>query len=246
MIEELIGFLGLKKGEVISLVGGGGKTTLMFLLARGLLQKGFKVITTTTTKIKEPPKGEASFLLLGEEDRLLSELKAHRGFSHLTLARGKTPEGKLQGLSPEFIGEISPWADVVIVEADGSKGRPIKVHGPQEPVVPKCTTLFIALLGAEGLGKPFSEEWVFRFQEALKFFGLKPGDPMSPEILKGLFLKEGGLLKGKPQGARGFVFINQVEGEERLTLARTLALELKREGIPVLLGSLREGKLIWG
>ena len=243
MIERLIEALGLKKGEVISLVGGGGKTTLMFQLAQGLTQKGFKVISTTTTKIKEPSKEEAPFLLLGEEKRLLSELKAHQDIPHITLAREKTKEGKLKGLSPEFIGELTRWADVVLVEADGSKGRPIKVHGPNEPVVPECTTLFIALLGADGLGKPFSEEWVFRFEEALKFFDLKPGDLMSPEVLKKLFYQEGGLMKGKPEGVRSFVFVNKVEGKERLKLALDLASELKKEGIGVFLGSLREGKL---
>jgi len=246
MIEELIEALHLKKGEVISLVGGGGKTTLMFHLAHGLVQKGFKVITTTTTKIKELSREEASLLLLGEEERVLSELKTHQDIPHITLAREKTQEEKLKGFSPEFIKELSRWADLVIVEADGSKGRPIKVHGPNEPVVPECTTLFIALLGAEGLGKPFSEQWVFRFEEALKFFDLKPGDLMSPEVLKRLFLQREGLMKGKPEGAKSFVFINKVEGEERLELALKLAFELKKEGIWVALGSLYERKFTEG
>ncbi len=58
--------LGIKPGEVISLVGGGGKTTLMFALARELASSGKTVITTATTKILEPSSTETSLLLLGK------------------------------------------------------------------------------------------------------------------------------------------------------------------------------------
>ena len=40
--------------DVISIVGAGGKTTLMFALARELSNKKGMVITTTTTKIFPP------------------------------------------------------------------------------------------------------------------------------------------------------------------------------------------------
>jgi probable selenium-dependent hydroxylase accessory protein YqeC len=39
----------LKKGGVISIVGAGGKTALMFRLARELSKDGGRVLTTTTT-----------------------------------------------------------------------------------------------------------------------------------------------------------------------------------------------------
>ena len=37
--------------EVVALVGGGGKTTAMFRLAREMVEKGGSAITTTTTRI---------------------------------------------------------------------------------------------------------------------------------------------------------------------------------------------------
>ena len=43
--------LGVTGAEVVALVGGGGKSTAMFRLAREMVDKGGQVITTTTTKI---------------------------------------------------------------------------------------------------------------------------------------------------------------------------------------------------
>ena len=43
--------LGVTGAEVVALVGGGGKSTAMFRLAREMVDKGGQAITTTTTKI---------------------------------------------------------------------------------------------------------------------------------------------------------------------------------------------------
>ena len=39
--------LGLKRDEVVALVGGGGKTTAMFRLAREMVELSGRAITTT-------------------------------------------------------------------------------------------------------------------------------------------------------------------------------------------------------
>lgn len=40
-----------KKARTISVVGAGGKTTLIYRLAEELKEKGFRVLITTTTKM---------------------------------------------------------------------------------------------------------------------------------------------------------------------------------------------------
>ena len=50
--------------DVIGLVGGGGKTTLMFQLAAELAKLGKTVITTTTTRIMEPSHAESPCLIV--------------------------------------------------------------------------------------------------------------------------------------------------------------------------------------
>ena len=50
---EALPFLG-ETGHVISLVGGGGKTTLLYALARHYSAQGQRVLVSTTTHIQRP------------------------------------------------------------------------------------------------------------------------------------------------------------------------------------------------
>ena len=43
-----------EKGHVVSLVGGGGKTTLLYAFARHCAAKGWRVLVSTTTHIRQP------------------------------------------------------------------------------------------------------------------------------------------------------------------------------------------------
>ena len=54
--------LQVRKGEVISFVGAGGKTTAMYRLGRELAAQGWRVITTTTTMIRPPSPKQAEAL----------------------------------------------------------------------------------------------------------------------------------------------------------------------------------------
>ena len=54
---------GIGPGEIVSLVGGGGKTTLMFALAQELTSGGQSVITTTTTRIFEPSASDTCLIV---------------------------------------------------------------------------------------------------------------------------------------------------------------------------------------
>ena len=43
-----------EKGHVVSLIGGGGKTTLLYALSAYCTAKGWRVLTATTTHIRKP------------------------------------------------------------------------------------------------------------------------------------------------------------------------------------------------
>ena len=51
--EQQFPFLA-EKGHVVSLVGGGGKTTLLYAMASHCAQKGWRVLVSTTTHILRP------------------------------------------------------------------------------------------------------------------------------------------------------------------------------------------------
>ncbi|MCA1795623.1 MAG: hypothetical protein LC660_17455, partial [Desulfobacteraceae bacterium] len=58
--------LDLPETGVISLIGAGGKTSLMFCLARELARSGRKVLSTTTTNVLFPSKEQSAITLVSD------------------------------------------------------------------------------------------------------------------------------------------------------------------------------------
>ena len=127
-----------------ALIGGGGKTTLMYHLASELRQQG-TVLVCTTTKIWPP----AHLRVCTEEGTLREELR-RRG---IACAGMPAEQGKLT--APAIDG-WETMADFVLVEADGSAGRPFKAHADWEPVLPEERQATVLVMGADGFGKPIS------------------------------------------------------------------------------------------
>jgi probable selenium-dependent hydroxylase accessory protein YqeC len=217
----------IRSGEVISLVGGGGKTTLMFALAQELASGGDCVITTTTTKIFEPSPSEAPLLLLetdeGELMRLLlGNLAKHR---HITVASGKLSSGKLDGVSPEFVVELAGLSQVscIVVEADGAAHRSLKAPNQTEPVIPLNTSLVIPVVGIDAVGCRLTEEDVFRPEIASDLLGLPLGGVISTDAVAFLVTHHQGIIKGSPEPARIVPFINKMDLDGGLLKGRDLA-----------------------
>ena len=227
---NLIDSLDLKPREIISLVGGGGKTTLMFALARELSEAGHKVITTTTTKIFEPSLQESpKTILLGESQNWRDWLRRELdGYGHITLAQERIPEAKLKGISPELVLELdkSRLAPYIIVEADGSRQHHLKAPNTTEPVIPENTTLVITVTGIEALNRPLTEDFVFRAHIAAQLLGLPLESPVTAEAIAALITHPNGIAKGSPATARIIPFINKMDLNTDLLSARDLAAKI--------------------
>ena len=219
--------LDIKPGEVISLVGGGGKTTLMFALARELASAGNRVITTTTTKILEPLSSETPLLLLeADEQEMIGRLLQNLAdYGHITLARERLASGKLKGISPELVVELARLNQVscIIVEADGAAQRSLKAPNLTEPVIPDATSLVIPVVGIDALGCRLTGENVFRPEVVSKLLGLPLGEVISAESIAFLVTHPRGIIKGSPGGARIIPFINKVDLDRGLSQGRDLA-----------------------
>jgi probable selenium-dependent hydroxylase accessory protein YqeC len=219
--------LDIETGEVISLVGAGGKTTLMFALAHELVARGESVITTTTTKILYPSTGETPLVIVeADEERLLNEyLRSVPRYRHVTLAKERLPAGKLNGVSRELViklAEITPIS-YIIIEADGAARRPLKAPNLTEPVIPQNTSLVIPVVGIDALGLSLTEENVFRAEIAARLLGLAIGQPIKPEAVAKLITQTQGMFKDVPTRARVVPFLNKVDLAGGLSKARELA-----------------------
>ncbi len=216
----------LREKEVVSLVGGGGKTTLLFAMGDELSRAGKKVILTTTTKIWDPPPS-STFVRFYSAD--LSELKERipqelDRTPSILVAREKMG-GKLRGIDPEWVDELArmPGIFCVVVEADGAAGRPLKAPREHEPVFPASTSLVIPVVGIEALGSPLDEDHVFRALFAAALLHLEIGTAVTPGMAADLLAE---VVRKKPPLARVFPFINKTDLPGRLESARDLARTL--------------------
>jgi probable selenium-dependent hydroxylase accessory protein YqeC len=247
----LVESLGLGAREMISLVGAGGKTSLMFRLAAELVHQGRRVVTTTTTRILEPSPEESSCLFIdSEEGKLGRYIDGHLSSSrHITIARERIDSNKLRGVSPGFVGEI--WAtkaiEYLIVEADGAAGRPVKAPREGEPVIPSDTTLAVALLGVDGMDLELREENIFRSERVSRLTGISIGEKMTDDAMAILVTHPEGILKGTPASSRAVLFLNKIDTPNGMEKARKIARKVldrrhhrvERESERVVLGQLR-------
>jgi len=219
--------LAIRSSEVISLVGGGGKTTLMFALAREIASNGSCVVTTTTTKIFEPSPSETPLLLVkaDEEELIRLLLQNVDKYGHITLASERLASGKLNGISAESVVKLAELNQVacIVVEADGAAHKSLKAPNRTEPVIPFNTSLVIPVVGVDAVGCRLTEEDVFRPEIVSKLLGLPLGEVISPKAIAFLITHDQGIIKGSPDQARIVPFINKVDLDEGLSKGRDLA-----------------------
>jgi len=226
----IIEALDLKEREVISLVGAGGKTTLMYRLAKELLLSGKRVVTTTTTKILEPKPEETNFLFVDPDEKRIKDFVWRHldQYHHLTVARERLASGKLKGVSADLVNEL--WSfdkiDTIIVEADGAAGRPVKAPREWEPVIPAATTLVVAILGVDAVERELNEENAFQPEGVSKITGIPIGEKLTDEAMAVLMVHPEGLFKGAPPSSRVVAFLNKVDIPKGVVKAKGVAKKI--------------------
>jgi len=246
--------LALEAREHIALVGGGGKTSLLFALARELGQTGRRVLTSTTTKVwhAEALKSPRLIFVRGNPDWRAQTQETLDKQGHLFLAETLLDSGKVEGIAPSLADELyrDGPASYLLLEADGSAGRPVKAPAPHEPVIPPSVTKVIALMGLEALGRPMGPEVAFRQDLVGKITGLQPGERMTVAAMSSLFLAPEGLFKGAPEQAGRLIFLNKLDmmAEEDLAwdLVHTVLGEALGKIERAVIGSLRKGVFFTG
>ena len=200
-----------------ALIGGGGKTTLMYRLAGELSAHG-TVIICTSTKILAP---DHIPVLTGDSiQTIVAELKKHRVICIGT----RIDDGKLSAPAIGF-GKLKEIADYVLAEADGAHRLPIKAHAEYEPVIPDVTDKTVLMIGADAFGLPIGEI-CHRPERFAQIAGVDIHSIVTPQIIANVIANE---------RLGDCLYINKVENERALSNARKLAKLLE---LPVTAGSL--------
>lgn len=159
---KLYRLLGIEKNDLISVTGGGGKTTLIFMLCGELEKAGTETIITSTTRMYYPA-GFPGEVLISEDRREAVRLAADRRGARFYAAR-RYPQGKAGGAECSVLDEMhrAGAGAVILNEADGAAGRPYKFYRNGEPVIPETTTKIIHVIGSETFGSAMSGEMFHR------------------------------------------------------------------------------------
>ncbi|MGD9559660.1 MAG: selenium cofactor biosynthesis protein YqeC [Oscillospiraceae bacterium] len=232
----LSALLGLRRGEALAIVGCGGKTSLVGLLARE--NRHLKVLILPTARILPMRADEAIICTT------LDACLAHRpqpGVQCLAVTDAAT--GKLGSPPPELLPRLAEGYDLVLMEADGSRMLPCKGWREGEPVVPSFTTRTIGVITTAALGLPADENTVLRLPEFSALTGLQPGEAITLAALADMAGAPGGMFE-KAVGEK-ILLINKVDSpgqpcEDALRLASIFRRRWPSAADEIIYGSIHQ------
>lgn len=234
--NSLINTFQINKKDIITIVGAGGKTSLM-LSASSYLRKDYKVLVTTTTHIYMPDKKyyDEMIVVSEDEDNNLDEiLETNKKGVYIIGSEviNNSNKPKLKGLSFEMLDKVTPYFDIIIIEGDGSKEKPLKGWKDNEPVVYSKTTKTIGVIDINSLGLDINEENIHRVDKFLQIVNEDLDDEksykkVSINHLKNIITNKNGLFKISI--GEKTLFINKCEDEKSIISAKKLINKLKNE-----------------
>ena len=141
----------MKKNEkalTVAFTGGGGKTSLILGLAEIFSGQGKRVIVTTTTHMAWEP--ERPF---AEAEDIPGACRLIEQYGYVIAAHHKAGQPKISGPEKEILEKLPGFCDLLLVEADGSRRRPLKVPAVHEPVIPSFADMVVGVIGFDCIGK---------------------------------------------------------------------------------------------
>jgi molybdenum cofactor cytidylyltransferase len=224
----------------VAFIGAGGKTTAMFKLAREL-QAG--VIVTATTHLGIWQTSLADRHIAIESD----SLEGIEGFQGVLLVTGEAEGERTKPVSEKLLHWLYQYCQnhslPLLVEADGSRQKPLKAWAGHEPPIPEFADLVVQVAGLSGLGKPLTEEHVHRAEKFAELSDLKIGETISSEALASVLTHPQGGLKNMPGTARKVILLNQADTPGLQSAAQALTSSLLPTYQAVLISSLLHDKI---
>lgn len=202
----------------VALVGGGGKTTLVHALGD---QLDGRVVLTTTTKMGADEHRDLPVLL----DPPASDVIAAAS-SGPVMVWSRIDGQKAIGVGPTRCDDWFAAVDHVVVEADGSRGRPFKAPSEFEPVIPSTATHVVHVIGADALGRVIADQ-CHRPLRVAALAGCRADQRLDPHLAARVALHERGVTRSVPPDAAFVVAVTKVDERTR-TLADRLIDELRR------------------
>lgn len=200
---KLIDALELKRGDVVSLIGSGGKTSSLVAMMHECQARGWRVLMTTTTRIGV---SELSHFPTHTHSGAVASCRE----SSSVFVYNHHDSSKVYGLDEtELITAITDFQpDLVLIEADGSRKKSLKIPYSHEPVVPTITTKVVAIVGLSVLGKPCIELNVYNPDAIVATNTLAPDGRVRAKTFVSILANE--IWGQTPPHITRYALINQV------------------------------------
>ncbi|NJN80478.1 MAG: putative selenium-dependent hydroxylase accessory protein YqeC [Anaerolineales bacterium] len=228
------------KNQVISFVGAGGKTTALFQLAKQFQVEGRRsnVFVTTTTHLGAWQTKFADHHIVVKNKNDLKNIP-NEGIILFTgdVEEDRTnpiDEATLNRLRERHRSENIP----LLIEADGSRQKPLKSPAEHEPPIPEFTETVIYIIGLSTIGKKLNDENVHRPEIFSQLTNLEINKNITPEAMVNALTHPQGGLKNVPKHAKRIALLNQADTPELQSLGGNMAKQLLNHFDSVLVGSL--------
>lgn len=223
--------ININEKNIISFVGGGGKTTSIYTLANELSSLGKKVLVTTTTHM-HMPKDYINFK--GD----INEIKERFKNTNLITVGIKDRNEKISSVGEDIAIALIELCDFLLIEADGAKMLPLKAPANHEPVILSNTTMIIGVAGIDSLGKSI-KEICHRPEYVCNILIKKYEDKINEKDIANLLSNENGQKKliDRCDNAEYRAIINKVDNEELLCSAEKICRYLKEKDVQAVITS---------
>lgn len=233
---------------VVAVAGSGGKTSLIEYLAERVKEMGKRVAVMTTTHMALPRRYSAVGKTPEEAQKVLEREGA-------VFFGNRTESGdKMCFPGREAYETICRKADLIFVEADGSRRLPMKVPDwKREPVFPANTDAVFVVFGLTAIGRPFGEacqrwelgkEWaesgIFGEVKEEELPNLTVTRELAAEVLIRGYLKP---ISSRFPDAPLVVFLNQAEAGRRREDGLWMQGQIEKTGVECRVCSLNQPKL---
>jgi molybdenum cofactor cytidylyltransferase len=127
----------------------------------------------------------------------------------------------------------------LLVEADGSRQRPLKAPGVHEPPIPEFAGIVVVVAGLAALGKPLTGEWVHRPERFAELAELSLNEDVTIEKLARVLRHPEGGLKNIPAEAKRVILFNQVGNQKLVAQTKSVATNLLMDYHAIVIADLK-------
>src|SRR5512142_2636997 len=156
----------------IAFAGAGGKTTALFQLAR---QLSSPVIVTATSHLGAWQFDLADQHIMTDSSTPLEDLE--RRLHGVILITGEVEADRSKPIHEDLLNWLHQFCSdhsiPLLIEADGSRQKPLKAWAEHEPAIPDFVNLVVQVVGLNGLGKSVNDENINRSEIFSRMSGLQ-------------------------------------------------------------------------